>query len=148
MTTTLAEFWRREELPIHDGLYLADGRAWSAELDVRATGGMRLTDRFDVDAFLAQSPDWVTSFAVSKTVPLDAGGGYLCCGEGSWGSEGIFARLSAEREPVWAVYLERSNPFVDVEIDQGVACFESSSGVRVCVDVSDLEFTMAAPSAR
>jgi hypothetical protein len=148
MTTTLAEFWLQGELPIHNGLYLADGRAWSVELDAHALGGLRLTDPFDVTAFLTERPERVTSFVVSKMARLDAGGGYLCCGEGSWGSEGMFARLSDDREPVWAVYLELSNPFVDVEVLKSVACFASSSGVHVTVDVTEPEFTLAAWPSR
>jgi hypothetical protein len=148
VTTTLAQLWHREELPIHDGLYLADGTAWSAELDHQAPGGLRLTDPFDLEAFMTHSPDQVTSFVISKIVPLEAGSGYLCCGEGSWGSEGIFARLSTEREPIWAVYLEQSNPFVDVQIQQNVACFHSSSGVRIQVDLSAPQFTTVTPSAQ
>ena len=142
--TTLSRLWSRQELPIHDGLYLADGRAWSVELDPEAPGGLRVTEPFDVDAYLAEDPDWVTSFAISKEVDLPADAGRLCCGEGSWGSEGILGRLSPSKEPVWAVYLERSNPIVDIELRGTLALFRSSSDVRISIDWAATEFTPAA----
>jgi hypothetical protein len=142
-TKTLSRLWSRQELPIHDGLYLADGRAWSMELDQEAPGGLRVTEPFDVDAFLAENSEWVTSFAISKEVELPAGAGRLYCGEGSWGSEGILGRLSPSAEPVWAVYLERSNPFVDIETRGTLARFHSSSDVRISVDLARTEFALA-----
>lgn len=140
IATTLAQLWEREALPIRDALYLADGRAFAVALDERAPGGLSVNDAFDLDAVLAEDPEWVTSFVISKAVELGPGSGSVCCGEGSWGSEGIFARLSPDGEPVWAVYLERSNPFVGVEIRDQVARFESSSGVHVSVALAGTGF--------
>lgn len=140
VATTLAQLWEREELPIRDALYLADGRAFAVALDEQAPGGLRVNDAFDLDAVLAEDPEWVTSFVISKTVELGSGRGSVCCGEGSWGSEGIFARLSPDSEPMWAVYLQRSNPFVDVEIRDDAVRFESSSGAHVSVALTGADF--------
>jgi hypothetical protein len=149
MRATLAQLWGRGELPIRDALYLADGRAFAVALDARAPGGLTVCEPFDLDALLAQDPEWVTSLAVSKQVELrpEDGGGFVCCGEGSWGSEGAFARLRPDGAPMWVVYLERSNPFtvVDIDVQSRVARFRSSSGVRVSVALSaDGEFLPAA----
>lgn len=140
VTTTLAQLWEREELPIRDALYLADGRSFAVALDEQAPGGLTVGDPFDLDALLAQDPEWVTSIVVSKQVEVETGGGYVCCGEGSWGSEGIFARLSPDGTPTWVVYLERSNPFIDVEIRNQLARFSSSSGVQVSVSLAGTDF--------
>lgn len=142
VTTTLARLWEREELPIRDALYLADGHAFTVALDERAPGGLRIKDPFDLDALLAEDPEWVTSIVISKQVELDLedGGGYVCCGEGSWGSEGIFARLSPDSKPIWAVYLERSNPFTDIDVRDRIARFRSSSGVNVSVALTSSDF--------
>lgn len=140
VAATFAQLWEREELPIRDALYLADGRAFAVALDPRAPGGLRVSDAFDLDAVLAEDPEWVTSFVISKAVELGAGDGSVCCGEGSWGSEGIFARLSPDGKPVWAVYLERSNPFIDIDVRDQIARFHSSSGVNVDVALTGSDF--------
>jgi hypothetical protein len=142
VTTTLAQLWVRQELPIRDALYLADGRAFTVALDERAPGGLTVNDPFDLDALLAEDPEWVTSIVVSKQVELDLedGRGYVCCGEGSWGSVGIFARLSPDGKPGWVVYLERSNPFTDIDVRDQIARFRSSSGVNVSVALTSSDF--------
>ena len=142
VTTTFAQLWEHEEMPIRDALYLADGRAFTVALDEQAPGGLTVNDPFDLDALLAEDPEWVTSIVVSKQVELglEDGGGYVCCGEGSWGSEGIFARLSPDGKPVWAVYLERSNPFTDIDVRDHVTRFRSSSGVNVSVALTGTDF--------
>jgi hypothetical protein len=141
VTTTLAQLWQREELPIRDALYLADGRAYAVAQDEQAPGGLSVNEEFDLDAQLAKDPEWVTSIVVSNKVELRDGTGSLCCGEGSWGSEGIFARLAPNGEPVWVVYLERSNPFTDIDIRNQVARFRSSSGLSVSVTATGTDFT-------
>jgi hypothetical protein len=141
--STVSRLWKQGELPIHSGVYLADGRAWSVAVDAASPGGLKVLEPFDVDEFLANDPEFVTSFVVSKLVELPEGAGHLWCGEGSWGSEGLFGRTTPQNELVWVVYLEESNPFVDIEIDGGMARFRSSSGVMVSVDVSGTDFVPA-----
>jgi len=142
VTTSLAQLWEREELPIRDALYLADGRAFTVALDEQAPGGLTVNDSFDLDALLAKDPEWVTSIVVSKQVELEDsdGGGYVCCGEGSWGSEGLFARLLPDGAPAWVIHLERSNPFTDIDVRDHVARFRSTSGVTVSVALADTDF--------
>jgi hypothetical protein len=139
VTTTLTQLWEREELLICDALYLIDGRAFAIELDEQAPGGLKVDDPFDLDALLRANPEWVTSFDISKKVEL-GNGGYVCCGEGSWGSEGIFARLSPDGKPVWVVYLERSNPFIEIVVRDHVVRFRSSSGVNVSAALGGADF--------
>lgn len=136
---TLTQQWAREELPIRDALYLGDARAFAVALDEQVPGGLKVNDPFDLDALLGENPGWVTSFVVSKKVEL-ADGGYVCCGEGSRGSEGLFARLSPDGEPVWVAYLERSNPFIEVDVRDQAARFRSSSGVIVSVTLTGAGF--------
>ncbi len=57
------------------------------------------------------------------------------------GSERIIALLSPDGAPLWIVHLERSNPFVDIEIRNQVARFSSSSAIHITVSVAGLEFT-------
>lgn len=143
MTSSLARQWERGELPIRDMVYLADGRAFAVELGEHFPGGMAVTEPTSLDAILASDPDWLTSFVVTHIVELRSEeGGSVCCGEGSWGSEGFFARIASGGEPIWVVYLENSNPFVEIDIDSDdrVARFSSSSGVTTSVAISGTDF--------
>lgn len=42
MVTAIADLWAREQLPIRDGLYLADGRAYDFAVDAAAPSGGRV----------------------------------------------------------------------------------------------------------
>lgn len=130
-TTPIAELWRAGRIPIVDAVHLASGRSYEVELEA---GKLALVEEFDLAEQLAEDPDWVTAADVTGELAVP-GGGFLCRGEGSHGSEGFFARLDADRQLVWLVYLEESNPFADIELDGTTATFTSTSGVRVTVDI-------------
>lgn len=59
---------------------------------------------------------------------------------GSYGSDGFFGRLDANRSLVWVVFLENGNPFVDVAVESTSAIFESTSGLAVKVDLESALF--------
>jgi hypothetical protein len=82
----------------------------------------------------------VTSIDTTWQAPVPGGGGYLCCGEGSYGSEGFFCRLDQHKSLVWVVYLENSNPFVDASVSNTSATFTSSAGVAITVNLGAPEF--------
>jgi hypothetical protein len=132
---TITELWNDETLPIHDGLYRADDASCAVRLNSEALGGLEFGESFDVAALLGGDPEWVTSVDITHDVALPSGEGYLCCGEGSFGSEGFFARLDAARGLRWVVYLERSNPFHAITVDGDRATFRSTSGIDVTVPV-------------
>ncbi|MFJ1756581.1 hypothetical protein [Kitasatospora sp. NPDC088134] len=138
--TALARLWSREQLPIRDGLYTAAGGAFDVEVDPRAPGGLRVLDGFDVEEFLREDPEWITSLTTTAEVELPAGAGYLCCGEGSHGSEGFFARLSPDHDLLWAVYLEESNPFVDLTVTGDRAVIRSTADVTIVLDLRSESF--------
>jgi hypothetical protein len=84
---------------------------------------------------LSVDPERRTVIDMTVVKALPDGSGYLCAGEGSYGSEGFFGRLGQDRNLVWVVYLEESNPFVDAVVDDGRrAKFTSSSGVSIAVE--------------
>jgi len=91
-------------------------------------------EEFNLDEALDADPDWLTSIDVTRETGL-AGAGYLCCGEGSYGSEGFAARLDEHKNLAWVIYLEESNPFTDIVIAGMTATFSSSSGVSITVDI-------------
>lgn len=134
--STVAALWGDEKLPIKDGLYFASGTSVAAEVAASSDSGLRLLAPFDVDAFLRADPEWVTSIDITRKVQL-AGGDMLCCGEGSYGSEGFFARTGPAGDLKWVIYFEDSNPFVSIEHTASHATFRTTSGVSVTVDIDD-----------
>lgn len=136
----ITRLWLAESLPIRDGLYWSDGSARGVRVDKRVRGGLALLEPFDLDAFLQLEPEETTSIMLTGERELADGSGYLCCGEGSYGSEGFFGRLDQSRRLVWVVYLEHANPFVRIDVADTRAEFLSSSGVSLTVDLTSADF--------
>jgi hypothetical protein len=140
MTSTIARLWLAENLPIRDGLYRADGSARAVRADASAPGGLALLEPFDLDAWLSANPGDCTMIDTTSVVPLPDGTGHLCCGEGSHGSEGFFARTDGLDDLVWVVYLEDSNPFLRAVFDGQDATIRSTNGLSITVDLDSREF--------
>jgi hypothetical protein len=132
MTAPIVALWREGMLAIEDGLYFADGRSYTVDVE---DGALVLVDEFDLAESLAEDPEWITTIDITREVALPDDDGYICAGEGSHGSEGFFARLDADRELVWVCYLSESNPFKDIEIEGEQVTATSTSGVRVTVNI-------------
>ena len=61
-------------------------------------------------------------------------------GEGSQGSEGFFAWLGPDHDLLWAVYLEESNPIVDIAVTGDRAVIRSTADVTVVLDSGSESF--------
>jgi hypothetical protein len=133
--STITKLWAAGNLPIRDGLYTAAGESYAVRLDAAAPGGLEILAPFDLDAVLAPDPDYVTSIDITGWTELPGGAGWLCRGEGSYGSEGFFARTDAARNLTWVIYLEESNPVIDISVSGGVATFTSSSEIVIRVEI-------------
>lgn len=129
-----------DNLPIKDGLYRADGAVYGVQADASVEGGLNILAQFSLEEFLSRHPGMVTSIDTTLEKPLPRGLGYVCCGEGSYGSEGFFGRLDQHRNLIWVVYLENSNPFIDASVSNTNATFTSSSGVSITVNLGSPEF--------
>lgn len=104
-----------------------------------APGGLEILGTFDLDFMLSSDPDWVTSIEITREAELEGGTGRLVAGEGSYGSEGFFGRLDGSNKLEWVIYLEESNPFVDIGISGRSATFYSSSEKAITVDIDNPE---------
>jgi hypothetical protein len=142
MTSSIERLWLADNLPIRDGLYRADGVAYGVQVDASVEGGLRILAPFILEEVLSRDPEWVTSIITTLEKRLPHGDGYLCCGEGSYGSEGFFGRLDQHKTLMWVVYLENSNPFVNVSVSDTRATFISSSDVSITVDLEASEFAV------
>jgi hypothetical protein len=95
-----------------------------------------------VDALLAEEPDRVTGADMHPRglAELPDGSGYACCGDGSHGSEGFFARLDRGRNLVWVEALGDSNPFERATVEGSMATFTNNLGNSITVDLADPDF--------
>jgi hypothetical protein len=133
----IVDMWRRGEVPGYSGLYRADDTARAIEIDGAALDTFRVGEPFDLADWLAADPDEVAEIDESARAPLPDGGGQVCCGEGAYGNEGFFARLDAEGELVWVVYLRDGNPFYEIAVDGTRVTFTNNLGRGVTVDLID-----------
>ncbi|WP_052848050.1 hypothetical protein [Streptomyces avicenniae] len=134
--SAIVALWARAELPIKDGLHLASGMSVAVELAPGTTSGVRFLEPFDPEAELRADPEWVTSIDITRTLPLDGGARVLCCGDGAYGSEGFVASTRGDGALEWVMYLQDSDPFVEITSDGRHATFLSTSGVRVTLDAA------------
>ncbi|WP_143657933.1 hypothetical protein [Embleya scabrispora] len=133
--SAIVELWKRQSLPIYDGLYYANGRSYDLAQDPSSPSGVTMGQAFDLDSLLRTAPDRVTSIDVTRVEQISEAEGYLCCGEGSYGSEGFFAKTDSAKQLLWVVYLENSNPFHEIEIREGMAIFRSTSGTCITAPI-------------
>ncbi|MER7539799.1 hypothetical protein ABTX77_34255 [Streptomyces sp. NPDC097704] len=105
-------------------------------LDPGAPSGFTVLAPFDLEELLAGDPSWVSS--VDGLVAADLGEkGLLWGGEGSYGSEGFIARLTADRALMWAVFFVESDPFDRIRSSGSTATFTTTSGCEITVHLDD-----------
>jgi hypothetical protein len=134
--------WVAGEVPAWDGLFRADGGARAVEVDGAQLSWFDLGAPLDLDAMLAEDPERVCSVDIHPQcfAALPDGSGYVCGGEGELGSEGFFARLDADRNLVWVVWLGDGNPFVRAEAAGSTAVFTNNWGRTITVDLTAPDF--------
>ncbi|MCW2873006.1 hypothetical protein [Actinacidiphila oryziradicis] len=136
----IIELWLAGEAPAWDGLYRADGSARAVEIDSPRLSWFDLGAPLDVYALLTEDPGYVIEFDVCAEAELPDGSGYVCCGDGSLGSNGFFARLDTGKNLVWVVSLFDSNPFERVTVEGSMATFTNNLGNSVTVDLASPDF--------
>ncbi|MEV6398065.1 hypothetical protein AB0M39_25380 [Streptomyces sp. NPDC051907] len=134
--TAIERLWEDYDLPSRDSLHFADGRSFDVELDSDAPGGFRVLDAFDLDEMLKDDPSWTSSVDGRAVVDLGEKG-LLWGGEGSYGSDGFAARLTADRALIWAIFFTESNPLNRIELSGNVATFYSTADITITVDIDD-----------
>jgi hypothetical protein len=128
--SVISDLWRDGRLPIEDGVFFADGRSYAVDV---VGSALQVVEPVDLAEILAEDPDWLTSIDITSETA--APGGFVCAGEGSHGSEGFFARLTADKELVWVCYLSESNPFTKLTVIDHSLTAVSTSGVTITVDL-------------
>jgi hypothetical protein len=136
--TTIEELWGGRRLPIRDALHFAgDGGSYDVVRDPYVLGCLGVGEAFDAPMLIAEDPEWLTKLMPLNEVSLPDGG-FLWGGEGSWGSEGFFARVRADDSLVWVVFFMDSNPFEEgIEVSDAQATFHSSAEISFTVNIDD-----------
>ncbi|MBM9508533.1 hypothetical protein [Actinacidiphila acididurans] len=142
MRKSIVDLWLADERPAVDGLFRADGSAWAVEVDGPRLSWFDVGGPFDLEGFLAEDPEWLTSADPHPQgfTELPDRSGYVCCGDGAHGSEGFFARLDKDKNLVWLVSLLDSNPFEKAEAHGSLATFTNNLGNSVTIDLTNPHF--------
>lgn len=112
-----------------------DGRATSCKITSFPTPKIEVGADFDFIDFYRNNNEEVTSIDIIKEVKL-LNECYCCVGEGSYGSEGFIAYLDNDKNPIWILYSENSNPFVSVfEHEENTILVESTAGLKIQIDL-------------
>jgi hypothetical protein len=116
MSEATAE-WRAGRIPLVSAVSYADGHMLLLTIEHY---GLRTLVRplaeTALESFLAFNPDWWAE--VTPTVRLDLpGGDYVATGEGPNGSDGFVALCSQQGELRFSIFLDGSNPFVQLSFD-------------------------------
>ncbi|MFJ5901449.1 hypothetical protein ACIQFZ_40180 [Streptomyces sp. NPDC093064] len=142
MSKGIIDLWLAHERPAVDGLFRADGSAWTVETDGPELSWFDVGEPLNLDALLAEDPEWLTGADIHPQglAELSDGAGYVCCGDGSLGSEGFFARLDQDKNLVWVVSLLDSNPFERAEVHGSQAAFTNNLGNCLTIDLTNSYF--------
>jgi hypothetical protein len=139
MKSIIVELWKNGELPIKNALYFVDGRAGLIDIIFYPYPKLLKLGDFDFNDFYEKNKNETTTIDIVKKIQL-SDVGYLCIGEGSYGSEGFIACLDSKEDLIWVVYFENSNPFVSATIlGDLTVVIESSAGFRLKIDTKKPE---------
>ncbi|EHB4884966.1 hypothetical protein JXF96_004076 [Salmonella enterica subsp. enterica serovar Heidelberg] len=141
----IIQLWEDNLLPIKDAIYFSNGRSFLCKIMDYPTLHIERNGEFDFSAFYEKNKDEVTDIDKFRVIKL-ANNCYCCVGEGSYGSEGFVAYLDENKNLVWVLYSEESNPFINVsEYIPDIIIVESSSNIRLKININnpmDLELVV------
>ncbi|MEK2491036.1 hypothetical protein WN990_15890 [Kitasatospora purpeofusca] len=138
-TAAIVALWAAGEMPIECGLFRADGTGREADCDDADLTGFALGEPLDLDALMAEDPEWTACAYVFAEVSLPDGSGRLVSGGGSHGSDGFFARIDFDGNLVWLVHLF-CNELVAIAVDWPLATFTNNCDNSLTIDLGDPDF--------
>ena len=94
---SIADAIARRQLPIKDGLYLADGHAIALALYWEPKLALETGARFDARRLLREDPTWVCDLDLHQEIRLPAKMGFCLIGGGSYGADGCATAASNGR---------------------------------------------------
>jgi hypothetical protein len=134
---TIDAVLRAGAVPGTDGFFRADGTSRRVEYGGPELPWFELGPPLEPDAW---DDDDIEELDPAVLADLPNGQGAVCCGEGSLGADGFFARRDAAGNLIWVVFMTRSNPFCQVEVTGMAATFINNLGNSVVIDLNDPDF--------
>jgi hypothetical protein len=136
--TDFGELVRSGSVPRVEGFFRADGTVRRIYYDGPQLFRFELGPHFTPDWKF--DPDDLADIDWADHAILGQGQGSVCCGEGSMGADGFFARLDRHGVPVWVAFMTHSNPFQQVRVDGTVATFINNLDRSVAIDLNLPDF--------
>ncbi|GAA3589244.1 hypothetical protein GCM10023078_16130 [Gibbsiella greigii] len=137
MKNIIVNLWKNESLPIKDAIYFSDDSSFFCKITSYPVPHIEKGGEFDLLKFYEENADEVTNIDCLKEIRL-SNNGYCCIGEGSYGSEGFIACLDKDKNLIWVIYSENSNPIINVFEDaEGVIIAESSAEFRLKINIDN-----------
>lgn len=133
---SIVDLWDEHLLPIKDAVYFADGTAFSIDITSYPVPSFEKGNDFYFSDFFKNNSDEITDVDLFKKKSL-SDKGWLCFGEGSYGSEGFIAYLNSDETLEWVLYSEDSNPFVEMKEVEGFVYVKSSSNICLKIKIND-----------
>ncbi|CTW30168.1 hypothetical protein [Escherichia coli] len=133
----IIQLWEDDLLPIKDAIYFSNGKSFLCKIKPYPTPCIEKNGEFDFSSFYEKNKDEVTDIDKFREFKL-ANNCYCCIGEGSYGSEGFIAYLDEDKNLVWVLYSEESNPFINItEYTSDIIIVESSSNIRLRININN-----------
>jgi len=137
MKKIITKLWEQELLPIKDAIYFSTGESCSCKIATYPSPSIEIGEKFSLEDFHATHKNDVCHIDIFKEIPLN-NGGYCCVGEGSYGSEGFIAYLDKDKNLIWVIYSESSNPFIDVtQANDKTISARSTTNVKITIDLEN-----------
>ncbi|OCG10929.1 hypothetical protein A9G09_11555 [Gilliamella sp. wkB292] len=135
--TKIVELWHKQQLPIKDGIYFASGQSIALDAVFFPQLSIHVGEKFDLNVILNNDADNLTDIDIFDKIIL-ANGDQCIIGEGSYGSEGFIAYLSANQDLIWVIYFEKSNPFIKVlPLTNQSIMVESSANFQLIIELAN-----------
>ena len=136
MKNIIVKLWNNGQLPIKDAIYFSSGESFSLKIATHSSTLLQKGDFFNLYDLYHKDESEITNIDILNEIKLS--NDYYCCvGEGSYGSEGFIAYLDINRELIWVMYFEESNPFFNItEYSPGNILAESSANVKLNIKLS------------
>lgn len=137
MKNIVIELWKNETLPVKDAIYFSNGAAFLLEITSYPIPTLQKGNSFDLNELYKNNENEITHIDIFKEIKLS--NGFFCCvGEASYGTEGFIACLDTNKNLIWVIYSETSNPFINIiEYRTGNILVESSANFKLRIDVID-----------
>ena len=111
LTAQIQKLWEQGQLPILNGILLAEGTYYAVNHNVPETTEIDITaqnSKFD--------PEYDFS-CINILVATEYNGHNIYCGDGSFGGDGFVIVLDGSGKISWLFMHEQANPFVNMQID-------------------------------